>query len=69
MRLAQPIYEVLADVTMTHLKFPNGVSGHVFVSWLHPFKEQKLVAIGSESMAVFTTAYRGKINCNITHIR
>ena len=33
--------------------FPNGVRGHVFVSWLHPFKEQKLVVVGSESMAVF----------------
>ena len=43
----------LADVTMTHLSFPNGVCAHVFVSWLHPFKEQKLVVVGSEGMAVF----------------
>ena len=47
------LHEVLADVTMTHLTFPGGVRGHVFVSWLHPFKEQKLVVVGSESMAVF----------------
>ena len=38
---------------MTHLSFPNGVCAHVFVSWLHPFKEQKLVVVGSEGMAVF----------------
>jgi UDP-2-acetamido-3-amino-2,3-dideoxy-glucuronate N-acetyltransferase len=25
----------------------------VFVSWLHPFKEQRLVVVGSEKMAVF----------------
>ncbi len=43
----------VADVTMTHLGFPGGEQAHVFVSWLHPFKEQKLVVVGSEKMAVF----------------
>lgn len=47
------LHQVLADVTMTHLTFPSGVRGHVFVSWLHPFKEQKLVVVGSDGMAVF----------------
>ncbi len=42
-----------ADVTTTHLIFPGGVSAHVFVSWLHPFKEQKLVVVGEAGMAVF----------------
>jgi len=41
------------DTTMTTLEFANGIKGHVFVSWLHPFKEQKLVVVGSEKMAVF----------------
>ncbi|MDQ1352767.1 MAG: UDP-2-acetamido-3-amino-2,3-dideoxy-glucuronate N-acetyltransferase [Acidobacteriota bacterium] len=41
------------DTTLTTLEFKNGVKGHVFVSWLHPFKEQKLVVVGSEKMAVF----------------
>ncbi|MEQ9560242.1 MAG: Gfo/Idh/MocA family oxidoreductase [Rhodospirillales bacterium] len=44
---------VIADVTTTHLAFPGGERAHVFVSWLHPFKEQKLVVVGSEGMAVF----------------
>lgn len=43
----------IADVTITNLYFDSGVKGHIFVSWLHPFKEQKLVVIGSEKMAVF----------------
>jgi UDP-2-acetamido-3-amino-2,3-dideoxy-glucuronate N-acetyltransferase len=43
----------IADVTVTNLLFDNGVRAHIFVSWLHPFKEQKLVVIGSEKMAVF----------------
>lgn len=42
-----------ADVTTTHLTFPGGENAHVFVSWLHPYKEQKLVVIGDDSMAVF----------------
>ena len=43
----------IADVTTTHLSFPGGVRAHVFVSWLHPFKEQKLVVVGEKGMAVF----------------
>lgn len=43
----------VADVTTTHLGFPGGVRAHVFVSWLHPFKEQRLVVVGSDAMVVF----------------
>lgn len=43
----------VADVTTTHLGFASGPRAHVFVSWLHPFKEQRLVVVGSEAMAVF----------------
>ncbi len=41
------------DTTMSNLYFNNGVRAHIFVSWLHPFKEQKLVVIGDKQMAVF----------------
>jgi len=43
----------VADTTLTHLSFSDGVRAHIFVSWLHPFKEHKLVVIGSLRMAVF----------------
>jgi len=43
----------IADVTVTQLLLGNGVRAHVFVSWLHPFKEQKLVVVGSQKMASF----------------
>ena len=43
----------VADVTVSNLLFDNGVRAHVFVSWLHPYKEQRLVVVGSEKMAVF----------------
>lgn len=42
-----------ADVTVTNIAYPNGVRGHIHVSWLHPFKEQRLVVIGTQKMAVF----------------
>jgi len=43
----------IADVTITHMLFDKGVRAHIYVSWLHPFKEQRLVVIGSEKMASF----------------
>jgi UDP-2-acetamido-3-amino-2,3-dideoxy-glucuronate N-acetyltransferase len=41
------------DTTLTTCDFPSGVKAHVFVSWLHPFKEQKLTIVGGRKMAVF----------------
>jgi len=46
------LHKALADVTTTHLKFAGGENAHVFVSWLHPFKEQKLIVVGDRGMAV-----------------
>jgi UDP-2-acetamido-3-amino-2,3-dideoxy-glucuronate N-acetyltransferase len=43
----------VADVTMTTLTFDSGVRGHVFVSWLHPYKEQRMVVVGDKKMLVF----------------
>jgi UDP-2-acetamido-3-amino-2,3-dideoxy-glucuronate N-acetyltransferase len=47
------LHKRIADVTTTHLDFPSGLKAHIFVSWLHPFKEQKLVVVGERKMAVF----------------
>jgi UDP-2-acetamido-3-amino-2,3-dideoxy-glucuronate N-acetyltransferase len=43
----------LVDTTLSTLEFATGVKAHIFVSWLHPFKEQKLCVIGNQRMAVF----------------
>ena len=48
------------DSTITQLKYANGVEGHIFVSWLHPFKEHRLVVIGSEAMITFEDSIQGK---------
>ena len=47
------LHRQIADVTTTHLEFPSGLRAHIFVSWLHPFKEQKLVVVGNRKMAEF----------------
>jgi UDP-2-acetamido-3-amino-2,3-dideoxy-glucuronate N-acetyltransferase len=47
------LHQKIADTTVTLLNFPSGVKAHIFVSWLHPFKEQKLVVVGDKQMAVF----------------
>lgn len=49
------------DVTLSQFSFPSGVQAHIFVSWLHPFKEQRLVVVGSEKMAVFDDAAADKL--------
>jgi len=43
----------VADVTLTAMRFDSGVNAHVFVSWINPFKEQKLTVVGSQGMIVF----------------
>lgn len=43
----------LADTTLTTLTFESGVKAHIYVSWLHPFKEHRFVIVGSDQMAVF----------------
>jgi len=43
----------ISDVTLTSLGFQSGVKAHIFLSWLHPFKEQKMVIVGDRKMAVF----------------
>lgn len=53
--------ENIPDVTMSQFVFPSGVRAHIHVSWLHPFKEQRLVVIGSEKMAVFDDTAEQKL--------
>jgi len=43
----------IADTATVHMEFKSALKAHVSVSWLHPFKEQKLVVVGQGGMAVF----------------
>lgn len=49
------------DTTITTLAFPHGVKGHIYVSWLHPYKEQRFVVVGSSAMAVFDDCAEEKL--------
>jgi len=48
------------DVAMAHLKYPDNIQAHIFVSWLHPFKEQRLVVIGNKGMLSFEDSSKDK---------
>ena len=43
----------IADTTITLLEFFNGIKAHVYVSWLHPYKDQRLIVVGDKAMAAF----------------
>jgi len=51
----------IPDTTLTTLDFSSGAKAHIFVSWLHPFKEQKLIVVGDKKMAVFDDLSREKL--------
>ena len=47
------LHPKIADSTVTHLSWESGLKAHIYVSWLHPFKEQRLVVVGQDAMALF----------------
>jgi predicted dehydrogenase len=48
------------DTTMTTLSYPENIKTHIFVSWLHPFKEHRMVIIGSKGMLSFEDSSKEK---------
>lgn len=41
------------DMATIHMKFRTGVAARVHVSWLNPYKEQKLTVVGAKATAIF----------------
>jgi UDP-2-acetamido-3-amino-2,3-dideoxy-glucuronate N-acetyltransferase len=56
---AHYITDGVADVTLSHLTFSENLQAHIFVSWLHPFKDHRLVVVGSDAMIVFNDVEQG----------
>ena len=54
------LQENIDDFTITQLLYPDNIRAHIFVSWLHPFKEQRLVVIGSKGMISFDDSSKDK---------
>ncbi|TEB08205.1 4-carboxy-2-hydroxymuconate-6-semialdehyde dehydrogenase [Pelotomaculum schinkii] len=50
---AKFLQDKIYDVTIAQFTYPGNVHAHIFVSWLHPFKEQRLVVVGSQGMVSF----------------
>jgi UDP-2-acetamido-3-amino-2,3-dideoxy-glucuronate N-acetyltransferase len=48
------------DTTVTTLEYPKKLMGHIYVSWLHPFKEHRFVVVGSKGMIRFEDSVEGK---------
>lgn len=51
----------IPDTTVSIMEFEGEKAAHIFVSWLNPFKEQKLSVIGSKAMAVFDDQAKDKL--------
>jgi len=54
------LQEDIHDTSMTYFKYRSGVHGHIFVNWLHPFKEHRIVLIGSKGSLHFEDAKSSK---------
>lgn len=59
-RGANFLQDQVFDFTMAQLEYPNNIHGHIFTSWLHPFKEQRQVLVGSKGMLYFEDSSKEK---------
>lgn len=61
----------VVDMALTTLRFDGDVSAHVYVSWLNPFKEQKLTVVGSKGMLVFddTLPWKDKLTYTPNYLK
>jgi len=54
------LQENIHDTGIIHLEYPDNIQAHIFVSWMHPFKEQRLVVVGSKGMISFEDSSKDK---------
>ncbi len=47
------VLDNLSDFAHLHMRFPHGLSGHLFASRLNPYRERRLTVVGTKAMAVF----------------
>ena len=56
------------DTTLSMFKFKNNIEGHIFVSWFHPFKEQRFVVVGEKGTITFSDTELDKLKTYYTEI-
>lgn len=49
----------IQDECRLDMEFSGGRRAHVLASWLHPFKEHRLIVVGEKAMAVFEDSAAG----------
>jgi UDP-2-acetamido-3-amino-2,3-dideoxy-glucuronate N-acetyltransferase len=54
------LHDGVADTTLSHLTFSDNLQAHIFVSWLHPFKDHRMVIIGDQGMIAFNDVEQGE---------
>jgi len=54
------LHDGVADTTLSHFTFANNIRAHVFVSWLHPYKDHRMVVVGDAAMVAFNDAQPGE---------
>ncbi|EJF83063.1 Gfo/Idh/MocA family protein [Bartonella rattimassiliensis] len=47
------VVDQISDFSHVHMTFPNGVRSHLFTSRLCPYRERRLIVIGTKAMLVF----------------
>lgn len=62
------LQEDVCDYAMAQLEYPNNVKAHILTSWLHPFKEQRVVVVGSEGMLWFDDATDKQVYYSSKHV-
>jgi len=55
----QYLHANVSDMTLPHLSFSGDLQAHIFVSWLHPYKDHRMVVIGEKGMVEFNDAAQG----------
>lgn len=58
----------VCDYAMAQLEYPDNVKAHILTSWLHPFKEQRVVVVGSEGMLWFDDATDKQVYFSDKHV-
>tara|TARA_B100001250_G_scaffold355305_1_gene329733 strand:+ start:1129 stop:2070 length:942 start_codon:yes stop_codon:yes gene_type:complete len=48
------------DSSISSFKFPKNIGAHIFVSWLHPFKEHRFVIVGDKGMLSYEDSSKNK---------
>lgn len=50
----------VVDLSLSYFDFGDDLQSHIFVSWLHPYKDHRIVVIGEKGMLVFNDTSSGE---------